>query len=278
MPLIDNLSQQTQVTGDILNSITMGVIGNYAGHLSGAENVQENEHPSGLFVIDHNASSLTTDAIIHYPTKGENIDIEPEFVIEYDIIYEGEQVSQVRGRRMTIGNDITIRQLKDETKISARKSWGKASKGVYSQWWSLDSLADLSDISLISYIETNGECHLATQPLETHQIKLFGAALEDWLVTTLNHQGSHGMFDQLLPQLKANGYPTTLTLFTGAPNYTDWGKTYFLQPDDIMHIIGYRTSEYDHQEVMDLFASNNIQAVPNILYLKQKMKDAELVS
>ncbi|MGO1297747.1 MAG: DUF5718 family protein [Vibrio sp.] len=261
-----------------MNSITMGVIGNYAGHLSGAENVQESELPSGLFVIDQNASSLTTDAILHYPAKGENIDIEPEFVIEYDIIYDGEQVSQVRRRRITIGNDLTIRQLKNETKISARKSWGKASKGVNAQWWALDSMTDLANISLISYIETKGESHLATQPLDTNQIKLFGHALENWLVTTMNHQTDHGMFDQILPQLKANHYPKTLTLFTGAPNYTAWGKAHFLNPDDIMHIIGYQTSEYDHQEVMDLFTSNNIQAVPNILYLKQVMKENELVS
>lgn len=261
-----------------MNSITMGVIGNYFGHLSSAENVQESELPSGLFVIDQNASSLTTDSIMNYPSLGENIDIEPEFVIEYDIIYDGEQVSQVRGRRITIGNDTTIRQLQDAQKISARKSWGKASKGLHSQWWSLESIDNLSHISLISYIENNGECHLATQPLDIENIKLFGQPLEDWLVTAINQQGGDGMFDPILPQLQANGYPKTLTLFTGAPNYTAWGKKHFLQPDDIMHIIGYQTTEYNHKEVMELFESNNIKEVPNILYLKQKIKEPSLIA
>ena len=260
-----------------MSSITIGVIGNYFGHLSSAENVHESEVPSGIFVIDHNKSSLTNGSNTFYPAQGSKVDIEPEFVIQYTIQYQDNQVVKVIPHRITVGNDVTIRSLEGATKISTRKSWGENSKGIHPTWWELDELESLNTLSLVSYIERDGKHHMATQPLKIDQMKLFGDALSTWMVEAINGQQEHGMFDQILPVLAKHGYPEELILYTGAPNYTDWGQENFLQPGDVMHIIGYKTDNFNDEQIDLLFKENKLKGLDNVLCLTQKMVEPELV-
>ncbi|MBF9003464.1 DUF5718 family protein [Vibrio nitrifigilis] len=260
-----------------MSSITIGVIGNYFGHLSSAENVHESEIPSGIFIIDQNASSLTNGDATHYPERGSKVDIEPEFVIRYTIEYTDNKVSKLIPLQLTVGNDVTIRSLEGATKISSRKSWGQASKGIHPTWWSINQIDNLNNLSLVSYIERDGEAHLTTQPLRIEEMKLFGQALDTWMVEAINGQQEHGMFDEILPTLAAQGYPEELILYTGAPNYTTWGTENFLQPGDSMHIIGYKTDNFSDEQIDNLFKENKLVGLTNVLYLKQQMVEPALV-
>lgn len=71
------------------NQVCLGIIGNFKGHLSGAENVAESNVPNGIFVIhcEHD-ETVTTQNIAKYPLAGTHVDIEPEFVIKCRLSYE----------------------------------------------------------------------------------------------------------------------------------------------------------------------------------------------
>ncbi|WP_235653408.1 DUF5718 family protein [Vibrio anguillarum] len=103
--------------------LCIGIIGNYSGHLSGAEQVQETALPNGIFVIDcSHPETLTSGKIIYYPRSGSKVDIEPEFVIRCQVSYEQGKVSALMPKQLTIGNDFTIRELTGSNKIDQRKS------------------------------------------------------------------------------------------------------------------------------------------------------------
>lgn len=257
------------------NTIYLGIIGNYKGHLSGAENVAEHDVPNGIFVInrDH-VETVTTGSTIKYPQQGGDVDIEPEFVIRCKIGYQQGKVSSLSPQEMTIGNDFTIRTLANSDKISQRKAWGEKSKGINHRWWPMEEYiaANYGDnISLISYIERDGLFQRATPPVTCSDTKLFCEHLIAWVIDAINHQQREGMYEQILPELIAQGYPDELILYTGAPIYTEWGEENFLQAGDKVHIAAFYNELVDIDDVMFMLLNHKHENNQHLLSFMQEI-------
>lgn len=242
--------------------LCIGIIGNFSGHLSKAENVEEGALPSGIFVIDtEQQETLTHSPELHYPSLGSHVDIEPEFVLRCKIGYERGIVASIMPTHISIGNDMTIRQLEGSEKISERKSWGYRSKGINSVWWNVSRLSPSSydeSLRLISYIERGGHFHLATPEINCTELKVFYCHLMAWLVEQINGQETEGMFDQVLPSVQSLGYPTDLILYTGAPNYSEWGEQNFVQRGDRVHIAAYNANLMDSDLIQEMFVTGEL--------------------
>lgn len=257
------------------NTIYLGIIGNYKGHLSGAENVAEHEVPNGIFVINNDhVETVTIGSMIKYPQQGEDVDIEPELVIRFKIGYQDGNVSSLRPEAMTIGNDFTIRTLENSDKISQRKAWGEKSKGLNSLWWQMDEFIPEnygSNISLISYIERNGLFQPATPQVTCSDTKLFCTDLIEWVIHAINHQQDEGMYEKIMPELIAQGHPDELILYTGAPIYTEWGEQNFLQSGDKVHIAAFYNDLVDIDEVMSMLLNHKHINNQNLLSFVQEI-------
>lgn len=242
--------------------ICIGIIGNYYGHASGAENIEEHPLPNGIFVIhQQDAETLTSERVAIYPSEGSDVDIEPEFVVRCKVIYERGRVVDLVPQAMTIGNDYTIRTLEGATKISDRKAWGSRSKGINHSWWKESSFIDencAENINIVSYIERNGKIHCATPIASCANTKLFNVELIRWVVNKINNQQDEGIYEQILPEFEKSGMPDELLLYTGAPSYSAWGEDNFIQRGDRVHIMAYCSDVWQSEQI-EMLATNNVR-------------------
>jgi len=255
------------------NSICIGIIGNYFGHLSGAENVEEHRLPNGIFVIDKGKPGmLTASSQAKYPDEGTNVDIEPEFVIRFSADYSNGRLDSLIATHITIGNDYTIRSLEGSSKISQRKAWGDKSKGIHSLWWEIDQFtADNygENLSLISFIERSGEFYCTTPIATCADTKVFCNDLIEWVIVQVNHQKDKGMYEEILPVLAASGYPQEIILYTGAPNYSRWGEENFVQRGDKVHITAFKNSCLTRESARQQFVDNRAANSSEVLSFSQ---------
>lgn len=256
--------------------LSIGIIGNFSGHLSGAERVEENELPNGIFVIDCNEpNTITSGTTLKYPERGSEVDAEPEFVLRCKVEYQKGKVSSLMTTHISIGNDVTIRNLAGSEKISERKSWGKHSKGINRHWWKVSRLSPTNygeNTKLVSYIERDGELNLATPSVSCTELKVFYCHLMDWMVGRINSQKDEGMYEQILPKLAELNYPRELVLYTGAPNYTPWAEQHFLKPGDKVHIAAYNRSFIDEETIVEMFRRGELLNSDTVLSFSQHVK------
>ena len=253
--------------------LCLGIIGNFMGHLSGAESVAENRLPNGIFVIDcDHPDTLSSSDVLKYPKQGNKVDIEPEFVLRCQVSYENGKVSSLMTTQMTIGNDFTIRDLPDSNKIDQRKSWGEQSKGINSHWWDILRLSPSNygeNFCLVSFIERNGELIQTTPEANCTELKVFYCHLMAWMVDKINNQVDEGIYSSILPTIEKLGYPKELILYTGAPNYTPWGEKHFTQKGDKVHIAAYNTDYVDCALVKEMFQRNEADNNDHLLSFTQ---------
>lgn len=256
--------------------LSIGIIGNFSGHLSGAERVEEEQLPNGIFIINcEEDCTITSGSTLRYPEHGREVDIEPEFVLRCQIEYQGGKVSSLTTTHLSVGNDVTIRNLPGSDKISQRKSWGKHSKGINRHWWSVSRLSPVNydeNIKLISYIERDGALHLTTAAVSCTELKVFYCHLMTWLADRINEQHDEGMYEEILPKLEELGYPETLILYTGAPNYTTWGNEQFLQTGDIVHIAAYNSQRISEATIEEMFRRQQLTNSDAVLSFSQRVE------
>ena len=124
--------------------IGLGVAGNFAGHLEqageardfAAVTVKEAIAPKAIFPFylpEHSRTFLGTYPLSHreirFPQGADNLQIEPEVGLLCDIEYRDGRVVGLTPRAFGAYNDCSIRR-EGARKISEKKNWGPASKGV----------------------------------------------------------------------------------------------------------------------------------------------------
>ena len=137
-----------------------GVAGNFAGHLEQAGEAvdfvnvktegKEGSAPKGIFpwyAPGHDSFlgefPLSHDALM-VPKASEsdgplNLQIEPEVGLACDVVWDGDTVVTLRPFALGAFNDCSIRRP-NAPKISYKKNWGPASKGVAQQFFDIGDL------------------------------------------------------------------------------------------------------------------------------------------
>jgi Family of unknown function (DUF5718) len=131
-----------------------GVAGNFAGHLEQAGEAadfvnvaSEGVAPKGIFPWYAPGSDtflgefpLSSDAII-LPASDEplNLQIEPEVGLACRVVWSGDTVATLQPFALGAFNDCSIRRP-GAPKISHKKNWGPASKGVAPQFFDIGDL------------------------------------------------------------------------------------------------------------------------------------------
>lgn len=228
----------------------IGVAGNFAGHLEQAGEAGDfanvaaaGDAPKGIFPFyapGHDGFlaefPLSHDEIAP-PRDGEApLQVEPEVALACEVAYARDgTVTGLRPVAFGAFNDCSIRR--PAPKISHKKNWGPASKGIADRFFPVEA-GDLRSACgshrLASFLRRDGELlgYGVDSPLSGYSY--FGDRLLDWLVDRLvGQRGAAG--DPLEPvgaYMDACGRPGMALVAIGATRYTDFGQSDRLRPGD----------------------------------------------
>lgn len=256
--------------------IGLGVAGNIAGHLDQAGEATgfseakagEKEAPKGMFpfYVPAKTGKCTevypySSSTINVPTKGENLQIEPELGIICNIAYENKQVKSITPIAFGAFNDCSIRKLDTADKLSEKKNWGPNSKGISDTIIDIDKFSSdgvLGNYSIVAYVRRDGV--LNPYGIDSHicDYSYIYQELLDWMVVKMNSQPDEGPLECMSDLIKLSEYPEQALIGIGATNYTDFGKTNFLKAGDEGYVVVYSRDSYTLDQIETMLESNTL--------------------
>ena len=262
-----------------------GVAGNFTGHLEQAGEspdfvnvqVQDAKAPKGVFPFylpnttgRNTSTNPYSHCEIHLLNLHENHQIEPEVSILFDATYEAGLLTSLTPIQAMAHNDCSIRRH-GANKISEKKNWGPASKGVSKVAIPLNGLHQgnrLDDYVLGCYLLRDGHLTKYGQTSLVKDYSYYHDTLLNWLIDKFNNQQDTGPLENLSELLKESGYPSQLCISIGATRYTEYGTTTFLKPDDIACVVLYNPNQYSEADIESHLSSTDT-ALPDAAILKQ---------
>jgi len=238
--------------------IGLGVAGNFAHHLEQAgelkdfENVvtKEEDEPKGIFpfYLPNSESFLglypISERELELPTYEANAQVEPEVVILFDIEYnEAKNVVGLKAQKFTAFNDCTIRK-EGAKKISEKKSWCANSKGMASEWITIDKFEEgglMDNFHLCSFVRRDNILYPYGVDAPLLGYSYFYKKLENWLIEKMNKQREFGPLEDISEHLKATNYPKQALISIGATAYAEFGEKNYLQSGDEIFVVVYDT-------------------------------------
>ncbi|MBO9533578.1 MAG: hypothetical protein J7513_11465 [Solirubrobacteraceae bacterium] len=197
-----------------------------------------------------------------------NLQIEPEVGVLAEVTYDGRTGLPSALRPVAIGafNDCSIRRPGAQ-KISHKKNWGAASKGVASAFVAIDG--DLTPAGptatwrLACFLRRDGQTHPYGIDSRLPDYSYYGDTLLDWIVDRLHQQvgAPETPLENVGAYLRAAGGPSLALIGIGATRYTPLGETTFLQPGDESIVIVYDAagqSPAEIQRAVELFQEDEL--------------------
>jgi hypothetical protein len=240
---------------ELRNWFGFGVAGNFAGHLEQAGEagdfvtvVTEGYAPKGIFPWYAPGRDdflgefpLSSDAVV-LPAEGEidgplNLQIEPEVGVACQVVWNGDTVVRLEPFALGAFNDCSIRRP-GAPKISHKKNWGPASKGVAPQFFDISDLTPdgpTATMRLVCFLrDGDGEQHAYGVDSPLVGYSYYGEVLLDWIVERLaNQKGSPDTpLEDVGALLVASGHPGNVLIGIGATRYTPLGESTYLKPGD----------------------------------------------
>lgn len=252
-----------------------GVAGNFAGHLEQAGEAadfvnvsSEGAAPKGIFPwyapgYDGFLGDfpLSNDAILLPESDTPlNLQIEPEVGLACHVAWQGDTVVSLQPFALGAFNDCSIRRP-GAPKISHKKNWGPASKGVAARFFDVGDLTPDGPTSTLRLV-----CNLLTADGEEHGYGVdspllgysyYGEVLLDWVTERLaNQKGSpETPLEDVGALMVAAGHPANVLIGIGATRYTELGESTFLQPGDEAIVRVYDTESDVHSELRQVVSS-----------------------
>ena len=230
-----------------------GVAGNFAGHLEQAGEaadfvsvVSEGTAPKGIFPWYAPGSDtflgeypLSSDQILLPPEVDGplNLQIEPEVGLACQVRWQGDTVVSLQPCALGAFNDCSIRRP-GAAKISHKKNWGPASKGVAAQFFEISDLTPdgpTATLRLACFLRgADGQEHAYGVDSPLLGYSYYGEVLLDWVVERLaNQKGSPDTpLEDVGALMVASGHPEHVLIGIGATRYTELGASTYLQGED----------------------------------------------
>jgi hypothetical protein len=268
-----------------------GVAGNFAGHLEQAGEAAdftsvtaaEPEAPKGIFpwYVPGASTFLGTFPLAHdriaWPEGAPepvNLQIEPEVGVLARAAYDGDgTVTALTPLAIGAFNDCSIRRP-GAPKISVKKNWGAASKGVAAELievGEIDPDGATSTFRLASFLRRDGaaEAYGVDSPLPGYSY--YGTRLLDWIVDRLHHQRDHPgtPLEDVGRLLREAGRPDRVLIGIGATRYTPLGASTYLQPGDESLVVVYDGARSTEQDVASAVARGAEDELPAASVLRQ---------
>lgn len=244
-----------------------GIAGNFALHLEQAGEIEDfkdlevadENGPKGIFPFYMPGAKtpigtfpLSSDTIRLPEDASLNVQAEPEVALECRIRYDNGKVAAVIPERFAPYNDCSIRRP-GAKKISEKKNWGAATKGLGAKMLPIDTFAEggvMDGWHIASFLRRGSELHRYGEDAALVGYSYFHEKLTDWIVNQLNTQGDTGPLEPVLSYLEKAGYPDKMIISIGATRYTEYGETTFLKAEDEVIVVLYDAQILDADTVM----------------------------
>jgi len=245
---------------DLRAAAGIGVAGNFAGHLEQAGEAADFVNvvadsvvaPKGIFpwYMPGRDGYLGTFPLSHesltWPDRDHDVclQIEPEVGAICRLTYAANGVVvAITPEAVAAFNDCSIR-VAGAPKISQKKNWAPASKGVAAGGFAVSDLdrdGALVTLRLACFMRRNGEVHEYGIDSPASGYSYAGTTLVDWIIVRLaNQQGSADTpLEPVGAYLREIGCPERVVIGIGATRYTAFGESTYLQPGDDSIVIVY---------------------------------------
>lgn len=246
---------------DLSKVIGLGVAGNFAGHLEQAGEakdflkckVSDALAPKALFPFylptpqgDMSNSflkvyPLTSDTLVAPEGEGNNLQIEPEVGVIFDVIYEGDRVINLIPRAFGAYNDSSIRR-QGAKKISEKKNWGNCTKGISANLISIDSFTSESIIStyrICCFLKRDNQLIAYGVDSAAKDYSYMYERLVEWMIDKMNNQQDEGPAENIHEYLLACNKPAQTLVSIGATRYTEFGQSNYLKKGDVSIVVVY---------------------------------------
>ncbi len=269
--------------------IGLGIAGNFALHL---EQAGESEDFKDLKVADENGPKgifpfylpafesalgiypLSSDTIF-LPEYEANVQPEPEVALICELQYENDQVSAIIPKEFAAYNDCSIRK-EGAKKISEKKNWGEASKGLSTQRIAIDSFNEggiLDSWRIASFLRREDMVLRYGEDVEISGYSYFHQKLLDWMRQQLNTQQDIGPLEPISEYLKACGYPSQAVISIGATRYSYLCEKTYIREDDEVSVVLYDSNVYQPNDILSRVYKRNLDA-EGLSALVQQVKRA----
>lgn len=273
----------------------IGVAGNFAGHLEQAGEAADftsvapatPDAPKGIFpwYLPGDAGFLGT-----FPLASDHLDepspdapgdlqIEPEAGALCRVSYDDAGlVTGLSPHAVGAFNDCSIRR-RGAPKISRKKNWGPASKGIATRLFPVPDLepgGGLDRLRLASFLRREGEAHAYGLDSPLAGYSYAGALLLDWLVDRLREQtgAPETPLEPVGEYIRGAGCPETVVVGIGATRYTPFGETTFLRAGDESIVVVYDDASSDPAAVERAVAAGEEDSLPAASVLRQVVRPA----
>lgn len=251
-----------------------GVAGNFAGHLEQAGEAADfvrvapvtPEAPRAVFPWYVPSANGGTPEFLHvYPLASDtvtlpsgdalNLQIEPEAAMVADVVYDGDgRVRSLVPRYLGAFNDCSIRR-EGAVKISHKKNWGPASKGLATRLFAIDDLdvpGSTEHLRLASFLRRDGETFEYGIDSPVREYSYYGTRLIDWIVDRLREQtdSPDTPIENVGAYLDACGRPSCVVIGLGATRYTAVGESTYLRIGDESVVVLYDEREHSPDDVV----------------------------
>ena len=267
----------------------LGIAGNFALHLEQAGELEDfkdviTEDPNGPkgmfpFYIPGFDNQLgiypLSDDMIILPDEEVNVQAEPELGLVCDITYTDGKVTAITPKQFGAYNDCSIRK-EGAKKISEKKNWGPASKGLSSTLIDIDKFEEGSMLDhwrICSFVRNSEMMMRYGEDVELSGYSFFYQKLIDWMTKQINAQVDYGPLEPLIEYIEKAGYPEKAVISIGATRYTPYGEKTFLQEGDEVIVVVYDNDLYCKNPIM-MMAQKGELDVPGVSALVQKVKRA----
>ncbi|MCI7577390.1 MAG: DUF5718 family protein [Spirochaetia bacterium] len=252
-----------------------GVAGNFTGHLEQAgeavdfANVvtKEENAPKAMFPTYIPGNSAEVPEFLHtfpfecgkiiFPANEQKLQIEPECAIICCLEWNGENVVSVKPVAFGASNDCSIRK-EGAKKISLKKNWGKASKGLSENLIAIDRFTEggiLDSYRIASFLVRDGNANVYGEDSPVKGYSYIYEKLIEWCLEKFNGQKNEGPAEDIHTYLIECGRPENAMISIGATRYTDYGEHNFLADGDEAVVVVY-PDNYSAEEIKKMVERN----------------------
>ncbi len=268
--------------------IGLGIAGNFALHLQQAGEaedfkdvkVDDENAPKGVFPFY--LPNTSHGILSEYPLSSseqalhdvqDNVQAEPEMVLLCDLEYTDAKVSAVIPIAFGAYNDCSIRK-KNAHKISEKKNWGSATKGISKELMPIDKFEKggmLDHWRISSFLRRDGNVFRYGEDVEISGYSYFYEQLTEWIKQKLNDQKEDGPLEDISGYLQECFYPKQMLISIGATRYTNYGETTFLQKGDEVYVVLYDSNIHCKNPILCKVVADKLDE-EGIVYLHQKVQ------
>ena len=218
-----------------------------------------------------NTYPLSSDTIT-LPKENVNVQAEPEVGLICKLEYVNNKLSKIIPTHFGAYNDCSIR-VAGANKISDKKNWGVASKGISDNLFIIDKFSKggvMDSYSICSFLRRNDKVHAYGEDVELSGYSYLYEKLENWMTKQINTQKDFGPLEPLSEYISTCNNPQEAVISIGATRYTPYGESTFLKSNDEVIIIVYNAKNITSDDVIKS-VQNSSYGNTNMSVLAQKV-------